>query len=131
MKLKLVPTNIIKYNEQGNVCASLLRQTKKQYHSNLNIKNIELRFLENCKIVFSDKSSSFEKTYLIEKEWVITDDSEITQIFNQYFNKIVPDLGVKVPDALILHRLEVKDPILNAITKYQNHSSIKNILKNC
>ena len=89
------------------------------------------KFLENCEIVFSDKSSSFEKTYLIEKEWVITNDSEITQIFNQYFNKIVPDLGVKVPDALILHRLKVKDPILNAITKYQNHSSIKNILKNC
>ena len=42
MKLKLVPTNIIKYNEQGHVCASLLRQTKKQYHSNLNIKTIEV-----------------------------------------------------------------------------------------
>ena len=34
------------------------------------------------------------KIYLNEKEWLITDDSEIVKYFKQYFSKIVPDLDL-------------------------------------
>ena len=61
---------------------------------------------------------------------MITDDSEIAETFNQYFSNIVSNLALKVPDALT-HSPKVKDPILSAISKYQNHPSIRIILQNC
>ena len=87
--------------------------------------------MESRKTFFSDKSSSFEKISLIKKDRVITDDSEIAETFNQHFSNIVSDLALKVPDALTHHSPKVKDPILSAISKYQNHSSIRIILQNC
>ena len=43
----------------------------------------------------------------------------------------MPGLKRKIPDALIHRSPNNKDPIVNVIYKYLNHSSIKTILKNC
>ena len=53
-----------------------------------------------------------------KKDRVITDDSEIAEIFNQHFSNIVPHLRPKVPDALTHRSAKVKDPILNTVSKY-------------
>ena len=42
-------------------------------------------------------------------------------------SNIVPDLGLKTPDALIHHSLKNKNPIVNAIFKYQDLPSIKTL----
>ena len=62
---------------------------------------------------------------------MIADDSEIAEIFNQYFINIVPDLRLKLPDTLTHHSPKVNNPILNAVFKYPNQPSIKTTLKNC
>lgn len=34
---------------------------------------------------------------------VMTNDSKIAEVSNHYFSNIVPDLGLKIPDALMNH----------------------------
>ena len=72
------------YNKRRNACVSLLRKTKKQYYSTLNVKNIvdNKKFWKTVKMYFSDKSNNFEKIFLIEQERVITSDSEFSKMSN-------------------------------------------------
>ena len=97
----------------------------------MNVKNV-VNNKKFCKIVktffFSNKSSSFKKISLIEKDRVITDDSEIIQISNST-SLTVLDFGLKVPDAITYYSPTFKDPILNATAKYQNLPSIKTTIK--
>ena len=45
----------------------------------------------------SDILSNFEKISLIEKGNLLTDDFEISETFNKYFQNLVPNLDLKVP----------------------------------
>ena len=60
---------------------------------------------------------------------MITNDNKIAEDFNDYFGNIVLDLGLKIQDAAIHHSQKNEDHIVNVISKYQNHLSIKTILK--
>ena len=40
---------------------------------------------------------------------MITNNSEIAEVFNDYLSNIVPDLELKMRDALIFHNLKNKD----------------------
>ena len=62
---------------------------------------------------------------------LLTDDFEIAGTFNKYFQNLVPHLDLKVPSSLFCQTPENGDEILVAIYKYQNHPSIKTILKKC
>ena len=70
----------------------LLRKTKKAYYSNLNIKVYYKRFWKTIKSFFSDKSSNFKNISLIENGNRLTDDFEITETFNLYFQNLVPKI---------------------------------------
>ena len=121
------------YNKQRNKCVSLLRKTKKAYYSNLNVKDVvdNKKFWKTIKSFFSDKSNNFENISLIEKGNLLTDDFEIAETFNKYFQNLVPNLDLKVPSNLLCQTPENGDEILAAIYKYQNHPSIKTILEKC
>ena len=121
------------YNKQRNKCISLLRKTKKAYYSNLNVKDIvdNKKFLKTIKNLFSDKSNNFENTSLIENGNLLTDDFEITETFNKYFQNLLPNLDLKVPSNLLCQTPGNGDEVLAAIYEYQNHPSIKTILENC
>ena len=82
---------------QRNKCASLLRKIIKAYYSNLNVKNVDKKFLEIVKSFFSDKSSNFENVSTIENSKLRTNDFEIAESFNKYFQNLVSNLGLKVP----------------------------------
>lgn len=56
---------------------------------------------------------------------MITDDSKIAEIFNNFFSNIVWDLGINIPDTLIHHSPKHKDRVVNAISENQSHLSIK------
>ena len=118
-------------NKQRNKCASLLRKTKKAYYSNLNVKDIvdNRKFWKTVKSFFSDKSKNFENISLIENGNLLTDDFEIEETFNKFFQNLVPNLDLKVPSKLLCHTPENGDKVLDVICKYQNHLSIKIILK--
>ena len=103
------------YNKQRNKSVNLLRKTKKAYYLNLNLKEI----VDNLSIS------------LIENDNLLTDDFEIAETFNKYFQNLVPNLDLKVRSKLLCQASENGDEVLAAIYKYQNHPSIKTILEKC
>ena len=109
------------YNRQRNKYVRFFRKTKKAYYSNLNVKDIvdNKKFWKAVKSFFSDKSNNFENISLIENGNLLTDDFEIAETFNKYFQNLVPKLNLKVASKLPLA----------ATYKYQNHPSIKTILE--
>ena len=121
------------YNKQKNKCVSLLRKTKKAYYSNLNVKDVvdNKKFWKTIKSFFSDKSNNFENISLIENSNLLTNDFEIAETFNKYFQNLVPNLALQVPSNLLCQTPENGDEIVAAIYKYQNHPSIKTILQKC
>ena len=120
------------YNKQRNKCVSL-RKTKKVYYSNQNVKDIvdDKKFWKTVKSFFSDKSNNFQNISLIENGNLLTDDFEIAEAFNKYFQNLVPNLNLKVPSNLLCQTPENGHEVLAAIYKYQNHPSIKTILEKC
>ena len=65
---------------------------------------------------------------LTENSNLLTDHFET---FNKYFQNLVPNLDCKVPNNLLYQSLENGDKFLAAISKYQNHPSIRRIFKKC
>ena len=61
--------NKLKYNKQRNYCVNLLRKVKRNYYSNLNIKNItdNKKVWNTVQPLFSEKSNSGENITLIER----------------------------------------------------------------
>lgn len=59
---------------------------------------------------------SSKKISLIEQDRVATSDTKMTEIFNDYFSNIVPDLGLKIPVAFIHQSTKREDLIVNAIS---------------
>ena len=121
------------YNRQSKKYVSLLRKTKKAYCSNLNMKNIEQTtikvFWKTAQSFFPDKSNNFENISLTGNDKLLTDDFEIPVIFIRYFQNLLPNLDLKVPHNLLRQTPENGDEVSTAMSKRQNHPSIKTILE--
>ena len=78
--------------------------------------------VETC---FSDKSNSFENLTAVENEKVTSDEEEVAEVFSKYFDVLVSNLNLKVPENLLSPHGNIDGPILPAMRKYQNHPSIK------
>ena len=110
-----------------------IKENQKTYYSILNVKDVvdHKKFWKTIKSFFSDKSSNFKNLSLIENGNLLTDDFEITETFNKYFQNLVLNLDLKVPSNLLCQTSENGAEILAAISKYQNHPSMITILKKC
>ena len=88
--------NKISYTKQRNWCVSLLRKEKKEYFANLNEKDIidNKKFWQTVKPFFSEKLKSREKITLVEKEELVSSESDVAQRFNQFFANIVKNLDI-------------------------------------
>ena len=80
-------------------------------------------FWKTVKPSFTDKTLNDEKITLVEKNKVVSNESELVQIFGKYFGNIVQNLGI---DGLT-NTSSDNDAVTirQAIEKYQNHLSIK------
>ena len=79
--------NRLSYVKQRNYCVSLLRNTKKDYYANLNVKDIvdNKQFWRTVKPLISDKAKSNEKITLVEDETVTTQDEKNAELLNLFF----------------------------------------------
>ena len=126
------------YNTQRNFCLSLIRSEKKNYFSNINIRSItdNKKFWKTVKPLFTEKVHIKSKITLIENkliaqengedletENVITDDVEVSEVFNDFFVNIVPNLGITKLN-FDNDFIETGDQISNSINKFRNHPSI-------
>ena len=69
--------NWCKYKTQRNYCVNLLRKSKKQYFSNINISDVtdSKSFWKSVKPYFSNKGSNSNKITLVENDAIIKNDS--------------------------------------------------------
>ena len=75
--------------------------------------------MKTVKSIFSDKSYNFESNNisLIANGKLLNDDFEIAETFNNYFQNLVPNLDLKIPNNLHCQTLENDDEVLTAISK--------------
>ena len=117
------------YKRQRNFCVKLLRRTKKEFYNNLNVKYITENklFWKTVKPSFTDKTLKDERITLVENNKVVSDESELVEIFSKDFGNIVQNLSI---DGLTNTSDNDAVTIRQAIEKYQNHPSIKVIREN-
>ena len=118
------------YKRQRNFCVKLLRKTKKEFYNKLNLKYITENklFWKTVKPSFTDKTLKDERITLVEINKVVSDKSELEEIFTKYFGNIVQNL--KTDDLTNNSSDNDAVTIRQAIEKDQNHPSIKVIREN-
>ena len=110
-------TNWNNYKFQRNFCVNLLRKTKKQYFTNLDIKilNDNKKFWSIIKPFLSDKVSSSNKLMLVENDNLVSDSTSVATIMNKHFINITKNLNLKkYPVNSISHTVpEIIDTLKN------------------
>ena len=78
-------------NKQRNKCVNLLRKEKTKYYNNLNHNNVTDNRLvwKTVKPLFSENSFESKKIVLVENEDVLTNDHEVAETLNTFFNNAV------------------------------------------
>ena len=67
---------------------------------------------------------------LLENGKMVSKDSEIAEIFNNYFANIAESLGISANESLLVPTNDTVDPIDKAVMKFQSHPSIRKIKEN-
>ena len=114
------------YKKPRNYCVSLLRKSKTNYYTNVDVKKVPHNnlFWTVIKLSLSDKSYAKEQIHLVEKRVILKMDLETAEVLNTFFGNIVKNLEINQFsnfDPLINN---VKDPTLKAILKHKDHPSI-------
>ena len=115
-------TNWQKYKNQRNFCSNLLKQTKRNYFSNLDLNSLNdsKKFWKNIKPLFSDKGSSTNKVMICEKEEIVSNEKEVADLMNNHFVNVTKELNLK-QDIEEERSIRLDD----IIDKYKQHESIK------
>ena len=89
--------NIINYVKQRNRRVSFLKKTKRQYYSNLNLKNIcdNKSFWKIVKLMLSKKIKSNEGIALIENDEIIKTEKGTAKVLNAFFSNIFQNLDIQ------------------------------------
>ena len=87
------------------------------HYSNNDIKSVNdnKTLWKTVKTLFSDKITYSEKITLIEGDKIVTDDSEIANIFNDYFSNIVINLEINKDQSNLTASGVNSDPIPSII----------------
>ena len=119
----------VAYKKQRNICTNLFRKAKSDYYSNLNPCSItdNKKFWKTVKPLFSEKVMSTESITLVENDTICSNDSNVSQIFNQFFSNVVKNLNIVPKDDVINDNVNDPDLINRAILKYEHHPSILKI----
>ena len=77
--------------------------------------------------IFSDKGISKRTITLIEGNKIISEDIDVANTLNSFFENAVNGLGITEPEEYIEDVQNISDPIEAAIAKFKHHPSIKRI----
>ena len=61
---------------------------------------------------------------------MVSKDSEIAEMFNNYFANITESLGISANESLLVPTNDIVDQIAKAVMKFQSHPSIHKIKEN-
>ena len=116
------------YKKQRNYVVNLNKQAKRSLFSATNSSSKS--FWNIAKPLFSDKGCTKEdKIFLLEDDNIITENTEVANIFNEYFVNITRSLPITLwaPETLSATDSLTQDPIETIIYKFKNHPSVVRI----
>ena len=119
------------YKKQKNYVSRLYKKERKKYYTNLDPKHItdNKKFWFTMKPFFSDKGAGTSKITLVEDDKIISEDQDVANTLNSFFENAVPSLGLYIPEEY-METTGVTDPIEAIILKYSRHPSIQMITAN-
>ena len=84
------------FRKQRNYVSRLYKKQRKKFYNNLDLKNFmdNKTFWKNVHPLFSEKTKSQNKITLVENNEIITDDKELAQTFNDFFESAVKNLKI-------------------------------------
>ena len=84
------------FPKQRNMCVSLLRKSKKEYFSSLNINKVveNKSFWKIVKPFLSNKTISSEKITIIDDDELVTDELKVANTLNDFFSSIITSLDL-------------------------------------
>mgnify|MGYP001792074473 CR=1 FL=1 len=112
------------YKNQRNFCTNLLQQTKRNYFSHIDIKNLSdgRKFWQSVKPLFSDKNMSGNKIMICKDEEIISNENKVAEIMNNHFINVTKELNLK-PDPAVNENITLTE----IFDKYENHKSVVSI----
>ena len=120
------------FKKQRNLCVKLLREAKRDYYANIDLKSLNdnRKFWKTVKPLFSGKIKTSSSVTLLENGELISDDKAVAEIFNEYFANITSSLGIEETGSNLVSTDDIDDPVELAVVKYSLHPSIKRIAEN-
>ena len=120
------------YKKQRNKCVKIRRKSIKRYMDKISEKGIKTnkKFFDFIKPFMANKGMIANKDItLIDRKNVITDEYEISQIFNKHYINIAEKSCGNKPNKIgtTLGSLNDSDVIDRIIKSYQNHPSVLKI----
>ena len=114
------------YKKQRHFCNRLYKRERRKYFNNLNLKNIvdNKIFWKTMKPFLSNKGDFHNKIILIENDEIISDNKEVAQKLNNFFEPAEKSLGIMENQSLLSTSNGIDDPIDRIIKKYEIHPSI-------
>ena len=115
------------YRRQRNKCVTLLKKTKKLYFSNLNPSDVSdnKKFWKTVKPLFNDKVMCTDHITLVENDIIVSDETKVSEIFNEFFGDAVKNLKIQPYTPPVISKKE--DPIMRILENYQDHPSVLKI----
>ena len=126
------PGNLNAFKKQRNKCVKTLRQAKRNYCVNLDVKSItdNRTFWKTVKLLFSEEVQTSSDITLVENGSLISDDFKVAEIMNDYFVNITETLGISKDVGNASPIIEDTDPVERAVRKNRSHPSIQRIRAN-
>ena len=119
--------NKINFKKHRNYCSKLYKKERRDYYNNLDNKKVtdNKTFRKSVKPFLSDKGNLSSNTSLINNNIIISDDSDIADVFKNYFDNAIKSLHIK---GFVTENIDSNnnlDSIDTAIKKFEKHPSIE------
>ena len=116
------PEDMVNYRRQRNLVVKMNKRAKKSYFSSTARKS--KHFWDAVKPLFSDKSCAAEgRIQLLQNETLHTNDEDVANIFNSYFNRITDNLEIPNWEC----QKSPLDPDHTLKSKFEDHPSVREI----
>ena len=91
------PKKQIIFKKQRNKCVKILRNVKKEYLSNLNVKDVtdSREFWSTVKPFFSDTNKTVNNIILSDNDKMLKDEKKVAKTLNDYFTNLTKKLKLK------------------------------------
>ena len=109
-----------RFNHKRNFCVSLLRKTKRCFFGIIDHRVVygNRKFWKTVGPVFSEKAFHKESIILNNNSKSVSNNEELTKIFNKHFSKLVENLDIDKTLANNIASSDFTDPVFNAIKEY-------------